>query len=159
MNGIILLTHAPLASALLDCVNHIYGYKPENMIAINVQGDDTQNLINAKIEDWMHEKQYDGYLILNDLYGASPFNMAKNFLDKNKNKDKDKDKDKDNKINPDIMLISGVNLPMLMKCVCHQNLPLEQMAQKSLDAILQCSTMLRQASISVTQPNNANIKI
>src|SRR5687767_7551091 len=82
MNGIIILAHANLASAMLDCVSHIYGYMPENIIAIDVKGDEQTHNIHSKMTNWINTTQYDGYLILNDLYGASPFNMGKSFIEK-----------------------------------------------------------------------------
>ncbi len=141
MNGIILLLHAPLASAMLDCVSHIYGYTPDNILALNVNGDDSQAGIHKTMQNWMNEKNYQGYLILNDLYGASPFNMAKNFIDKHFSV---------TNVNTPLLMLTGLSLPMLMKAICHQNLSVHEMAQKVLDAVTQCTTMLQQQLLKDT---------
>jgi PTS system ascorbate-specific IIA component len=138
MNGIILLVHAPLASAMLDCVSHIYGYVPDNILAVNVHGDDTQQSIHKSIKLWIEEKRYDGYVILNDLHGASPFNMGKAFIEKYQF-------NFSNHIHAvlPIIMLTGLSLPMLMKSICHQNLPVNEMAIRSLEGVLQCSSMLK----------------
>jgi mannose PTS system EIIA component len=141
MNGIILLVHAPLASAMLDCVSHIYGYTPDNILAVNVNGDDSQANIHKNIQNWMAEKNYQGYLILNDLYGASPFNIAKNFVDKHFSIAN---------INTPLLMLTGLSLPMLMKAICHQNLSVHEMAQKALDGVIQCTSMLQQQLLKDT---------
>lgn len=148
MNGIILLVHAPLAGAMLDCVSHIYGYVPDNILAVNVYGDDTQQSIHKTMQNWIEEKKYDGCLILNDLHGASPFNIGKAFIDKYQISSS-------NHIQTFIPLImlTGLSLPMLMKAICHQNLPINDMAIRSLDGVLQCSTMVKKQLIGNTLPN------
>jgi len=140
MNGIILLVHAPLASAMLDCISHIYGNIPDNILPIDIHGDEPQGLVHNTINAWINHKKYDGYLILNDLYGASPFNIGKNFIDKYQLKQTNY-----NSINtaPSILMLTGLSLPMLMKSMCHQRLKLEDMAQKSLEGILQCSSIIK----------------
>ncbi len=148
MNGIILLVHAPLATAMLDCVSHIYGYVPDNILTVNVYGDDTQQSIHKTMQNWIEEKKYDGCLILNDLHGASPFNMGKAFIDKYQF-------NSSNHIQTflPLIMLTGLSLPMLMKAICHQNLPVNDMAVRSLDGVLQCSAMVKKQLIGNTLPS------
>jgi PTS system ascorbate-specific IIA component len=148
MNGIILLAHAPLSSAMLDCVSHIYGYVPDNILAVNVHGDDTQQSIHKNMQIWIEEKKFDGYLILNDLHGASPFNMGKTFIEKYQF-------NFSNHIQTvlPLIMLTGLSLPMLMKAICHQNLAINEMATRSLDGVLQCSTMLKKQLLGNIQNN------
>jgi PTS system mannose-specific IIA component len=152
-NGIILITHAPLASAMLDCVSHVYGYVPENILPMNVHRDDSTAFIHKTIMAWIENKSYDGYLILNDLYGASPFNIAKSFVD---NYPLMQNKLRKITTMPPLLMLTGLSLPMLMKSVCHQNLPLEEMAHKALDGIIQCSTLLQKSIITTNNASNLN---
>ena len=57
----------------------------------------------------------DGTLILTDLYGGTPSNIASKFAQFN-----------------DTRFVSGLNLPMLVKIMNYRNLPLNELTEKIL---------------------------
>ena len=57
--------------------------------------------------------QGQGVLILNDLFGATPFNIAKQLENNN------------------VCTLSGLNLNMLMRALNYQSLPLKELAEKT----------------------------
>jgi PTS system ascorbate-specific IIA component len=67
-----------------------------------------------------------GVLILTDLYGSTPGNIAKNLL-----------------VDSGFKLVSGMNLPMLIRILNYPELDLEAMAEKAVsggkDGILLCN--------------------
>lgn len=74
---------------------------------------DTQAKI---LEAQQQLKQYDqgqGVLILNDITGATPFNIAKQVE------------------SDSVRIITGLNLNMLLRALTYQNLPLQELAEKT----------------------------
>ena len=78
MVGILLVTHNSLGDNLLDCVRHVLGEVPLNIKSLSVSaGDDPQQ---KSVEGQALIKQLDtgsGVLILSDVYGATPSNIAR----------------------------------------------------------------------------------
>ncbi len=144
MNGILLLVHDPLGSAMLQCLKHIYGSIPDNILTIDVNDKDSKQLIHQRMHIWMKHKNYNGYLIINDLYGASPFNIGQSFINNLCHEN-----------NPyNVIMLTGLSLPMLIKAICHKNSPLEDMANKSLEGILNCSKLIKQDIQNAAQKHN-----
>ncbi len=56
-----------------------------------------------------------GVLVLTDMYGATPANIAQRLL-----------------AEPGVRVISGINLPMLIRVLNYPNLPLDELAAKAL---------------------------
>lgn len=114
-NHIFLITHEPLATALKYCSLHVYACDPhsaEKINAIDVIPDtDTSVLtdtINQKIKALPDDAKI---LLLTDITGASPSNIATNLLVRSS----------------DIRMISGVNLPMVLTALCDIDKPFDQL--------------------------------
>lgn len=102
MIGICIIAHAPLASALKSCSQHIYSTTEDadcdSIACFDVPADlDVKAGIvhAAKLIDSL--KCNDGILIFTDLLGATPSNIAHNFLD-----------------DPKVRIVTGVNLPAII---------------------------------------------
>jgi mannose PTS system EIIA component len=117
MNGILLLTHPGIAEGLIDCVKHVYGSCPEFVEWCTTQGDnsDVHHSITSHI--FSMKQRYTYILILTDLYGASPSNLAATFVQKD----------------PTIAAISGVNAPMLLRTISYRHDPFPSLCQKSIE--------------------------
>lgn len=116
MAGILIIAHAPLATALERCLSHIYGGLPARVNAIDVAPDSDPaqlaKIAEAKLSGLI---KHNGALVLTDLFGATPSNIAAQLANL-----------------PHVRVLAGVNLPMLMRAVCYRATPLETLAEKSL---------------------------
>lgn len=122
MAGILVVAHNALGESLLDCVKHVLGRTPEGVAVLSVYADDdTQQKL---AEGHALIKQLDrgnGVLILADIYGATPSNLARQLCREEH-----------------IMGVAGVNLPMLLRVVCHPNKNVPELAQIALDGGREC---------------------
>jgi PTS system mannose-specific IIA component len=103
MVGILLVTHNGLGESLVDCVRHVLGSVPSNLKVLSVLADDDTAL--KLVEGQALIKQLDngsGVLILADIFGATPSNIGRQLCHVER-----------------VIGIAGVNLPMLLRVVCH----------------------------------------
>jgi PTS system ascorbate-specific IIA component len=120
MAGIIIVAHTPLASAMLDFVEHVYGEVPRDIYAVDVPPHEDIKLTENKLQLIVEkiEKKHE-VLILTDIVGATPNNVAIHVANKNHSA-------------YTIQIITGVNLPMLLRAVSHRLEPLQEVIEKSL---------------------------
>lgn len=116
MAGILIIAHTPFASALRDCISHIYGGLPARIGVMDVTPscDPVERLsfASAEVERLREEN---GVLVLTDIYGATPANIAARLTSL-----------------PDVRVLAGVNLPMLVRAVCYRSTPLDTLVDKAL---------------------------
>jgi mannose PTS system EIIA component len=120
MAGIIIVAHTPLASALLEFVGHIYGQVPEHIFAVNVPPHEDSKITLNKLQelvDSLHSENE--VLVITDIMGATPSNVASRLMNKSNH-------------GRDIQVLTGVNLPMLLRAVSHRHEPLSEIVEKSL---------------------------
>jgi PTS system ascorbate-specific IIA component len=120
MAGIIIVAHTPLASALLEFVEHIYGQVPEHIFAVNVPPHEDSKITLNKLQelvDTLHSENE--VLVITDIMGATPSNVASRLMNKSNH-------------GRDIQVLTGVNLPMLLRAVSHRHEPLSEIVEKSL---------------------------
>jgi len=120
MAGIIIVAHTPLASALLEFVGHIYGQVPEHIFAVNVPPHEDSKITLNKLQelvDTLHSENE--VLVITDIMGATPSNVASRLMNKSNH-------------GRDIQVLTGVNLPMLLRAVSHRHEPLSEIVEKSL---------------------------
>ena len=97
MIGGLIVTHGWLAIELLNATEMIVG-EIHHMAAVSIGWHDDVDMARTMIEKAMERvKTPDGVLILTDMFGGTPTNIASTFLDEN------------------VEIITGVNLPMLIK--------------------------------------------
>lgn len=98
MIGVVVVTHGQLATELLNAAEAIVGDLP-SFTAVSIGWhDDTRNA-RDEIEQAIGQVQKGaGVLILTDMFGGTPSNLALTFLETNV-----------------VEVITGVNLPMLIK--------------------------------------------
>ena len=101
MTGILLVTHANLGSTLVETVEFILGKSQDNLsfVSINIQED--PDSLRKKIKKGISKVRSDnGVIILTDMFGGTPSNLSYSFLEEGQ-----------------VEVISGVNLPILLKAV------------------------------------------
>ena len=114
MNSILIIAHTPLASALRDCALHVFPDCASGVAAVDVPADEPPEDTLARARQSLHRWASDGVLILSDVFGATPCNVAQ-------------------KLNAGIgtRLVSGANLPMLLRSVCYRHESLEALATRA----------------------------
>jgi PTS system mannose-specific IIA component len=118
MNAILIIAHAPLAHALRSCALHVFPDCAAHVAAIDVQPNlpPEETLHMAKIAmSQLQGEHVKGVLVLTDIFGATPSNVAQRLVDGVKSR-----------------LITGVNLPMLLRSVSYRNEPLDALVSRAV---------------------------
>jgi PTS system mannose-specific IIA component len=98
MIGSLIVTHGRLAIELLNAAEAIVG-DVENVAAVSIGWHDDVDTARTMIEKTIRRvDRGSGVLILTDMFGGTPTNIASTFLDDGA-----------------IEIVTGVNLPMLIK--------------------------------------------
>ena len=101
MIGILIVSHCQLGDALVDAAGFILGEKPEAVAAVSIDLSVSVDKLRHKITEGI--KAVDrkaGIIILTDMFGGTPSNLSYSFLEEGR-----------------IEVISGVNLPILIKAI------------------------------------------
>ena len=112
---ILLIAHAPLAQALKACAMHVFPECASDVLAVDVQADATTEVTRAAIDAAMAEHPQSSWLVLTDVLGATPSNVAQHLIDADR-----------------VQMSAGVNLPMLLRTVCYRQEALPQLVQRAL---------------------------
>ena len=98
--GMLTITHHQLGQQLVDVASRIFARDPENLACYGVIEDCDLDAALAELRELRASLDCkDGLLILSDLYGATPYNLAKRLMSEY----------------PETTLVSGINLPMVVK--------------------------------------------
>ena len=118
MIGLILVTHGKLADEFVAAMAHVVGQQ-EAITAISIGPED--NMEKRRADIGAAVKQVDsgaGVIILTDLFGGTPSNLAISLMKKGK-----------------VEVIAGINLPMLIRLAKARScMPLEQAVVAARDA-------------------------
>ena len=115
MNGIFIIAHAPLASALRQCVLHVFPDNGAGVLALDVLPDMPPEETLAQARIMLAQAGNAHTLVLADIFGATPCNVAQQLVD-----------------GVDAKLITGVNLPMLLRTVCYRHEPFDSLVSRAL---------------------------
>ena len=119
MNAILLIAHAPLANALRQCALHVFPDCGGTVVAIDVQPnlspEETLGSARIALDQLADVPQVTGVLVLADIFGATPSNVAQKLVDGVKSR-----------------LITGVNLPMLLRAVSYKHEPLDTLVSRAV---------------------------
>ena len=124
MIGLMIITHGNLALELKSAMEHMIGDQNDIEI-LSITPEDDIDIQKHNIEKKLKElNQGKGVIILTDVFGGTPSNLALNFLE------------------PGIIeIMSGVNLPMLIK-IC-------QLRDKNILEVIQEGKNAAQKYISI----------
>ena len=111
MVGVLLIAHAPLASALKAVAMHAFPDREPQVFALDVLPDAQAEQVIAGAHALMAANPPTDWLVLTDVYGATPCNAALDLRDAARN----------------LRLISGLNVPMLWRALCYGDEPLDAM--------------------------------
>ena len=124
--GILLISHPGIASNLLETARKLFADAPLQAQVIEVPFDSSVDQALQLAGGCLRElNQGQGVLILTDLYGSTPANICNCLLEE-----------------PGFKLVSGLNLPMLIRALNYPDLDLTALAEKAAsggrDGILIC---------------------
>ena len=112
MPGLLIIAHAPLASALKAVAEHTFPDCGRQLAALDVRPDMTPEQIEAEGRALLEAVRTPQALVLTDVFGATPCNVALRLAD-----------------DPALVkVVAGVNVPMLWRTLCY--------ADSSLDALV-----------------------
>ncbi len=112
--GVLLMTHEAMGAALIGAARHVLGTLPLSVDVIEVQASaDPDHTLTHAARHARSLDAGDGVLVLTDLYGATPCNVAQRL--------------------PTLGLtthcVSGLNLPMLLRVLNYPEQSLDELAQ------------------------------
>ncbi len=116
MIGILIVAHGTLGESLIHCASHVMGKRPLYLRQLGVTIHDDPDALLPQGRDLIRFlDQGEGVLVLTDVYGATPSNIACRLLSPGK-----------------IEGISGVNLPMLIRALTYRDQPMPEMITKAI---------------------------
>lgn len=139
MNSIFIIAHVPLASALRACALHVFPEAHAHIVAFDVQpnmpSDESQANANLMLTHMAKTTGNSTTLILTDIFGATPCNVATRLQD-----------------GQNIKLIAGVNLPMLLRAMTYRHETLDVLVSRATSGGVQ-GVM----PVAVTAPQNQTL--
>lgn len=124
---IVLVMHSPLGDAFSHCAGHVLG-AAQPLVVFDIDSTDDPQEKTAALVEFILQAPDDPVLILCDVYGATPFNIANQAVSQA------------NQQGGDAHLITGTNLCMVLKALTeHQENPdklLENIRQGAMRGIV-----------------------
>ncbi|MBX9963413.1 MAG: PTS fructose transporter subunit IIA [Burkholderiales bacterium] len=116
MVGILIVAHGTLGESLIHCASHVMGTRPPQLMQIGVTvHDDPAQILPQALRLVKQLDHGNGVLVLTDVYGATPGNIAARLLIPNR-----------------VEGVAGVNLPMLVRALTYRNEPLKTVVAKAM---------------------------
>lgn len=125
---VLLITHEEIGTALLQAAEQTLGDLPLECTVISVKDNTDPEELLPRLQQFIQQTDMgNGLLILTDLYGSTPSNIAKNLQN-----------------DSNIRVISGLNLPMIIKIMNYAKLSLDELAAKAIyggkQGVVNCSS-------------------
>lgn len=114
MPGLLILAHAPLATSLLRVAAHVYPAEGR-LEALDVSPLDSPDQVEASARALLARMGESQALILTDVYGATPCNVALRLAD-----------------GAQVRVVAGVNVPMLWRVLCYRDEPLAKLVERAV---------------------------
>jgi mannose PTS system EIIA component len=116
MVAILIIAHGTLGESLIHCASHVLGRRPPRLMHIGVSiQDEPQQILTRALEAIAQIDQGDGVLVMSDVFGATPSNIACKLL-----------------VPGRIEGVSGVSLPMLVRALTYRNESLTVVVGKAI---------------------------
>ena len=115
MIGLFLITHTTYGESLIQCACHVLNKRPPQVAQLGVAlQDDPLDLLPLAHDMMKWVDSGKGVLIMTDVYGATPANIAMKLLEPGR-----------------IEGIAGVNLPMLLRALTYRDKDMETLVTRA----------------------------
>jgi PTS system ascorbate-specific IIA component len=116
MTTILIVAHAPLASALKSVASHTYPECAGELLALDVARDATPETVAAEARALIAAVGGAPALVFADVFGATPCRGAERLL-----------------ADPQVRVVTGVNVPMLWRTLCYGTQePLDTLVERAI---------------------------
>jgi mannose PTS system EIIA component len=114
--GILIIAHGTLGESLVHCAAHVLNRRPPRLRQLGVTAQDDPLLLLPQARAIVKElDDGSGVLIMADMYGGSPSNIAAKLL-----------------VPGRVEGVAGVNLPMLIRALTYRERPLSTLLTKAV---------------------------
>ncbi len=114
---ILLIAHAPLAHALRECALHVLADSAMEVLTLDVLPEAAPEATLAAAQQMLYPEADRPTLVLTDVLGATPCNVAQRLVQAS---------------GCNARLVTGVNLPMLLRAISYSGEPLEVVAERAV---------------------------
>ena len=135
--GILIIAHAPLASALRAGALHVFPEAAAGVVSLDVPPDEDAAQTRQRAQALMDSLNVRQVLVLADVFGATPCNIAQKVVD-----------------GVNCRLVAGVNLPMLLRTINYRHEGLDALVSRAVVGATQGVVQ-----VAVTAPQNQQRKI
>jgi PTS system ascorbate-specific IIA component len=116
MIGILIVSHGTFGESLIHSASHVLGKRPLYLRQLGVTVHDDPDAILPVAQDLIRFlDKGDGVLVMTDIYGATPSNIASRLLQPGR-----------------VEGLAGVNLPMLIRALTYRDEPLMELRDRAL---------------------------
>jgi len=115
MTRLLIIAHAPLASALAEVAAHAFPECSAQMRALDVPPDMMPEEVQVRAAALLPSAESQDTLILTDVFGATPCNVAQHLAD-----------------GVHVRVVAGVNVPMLWRTLCYVNEPIDALVDRAM---------------------------
>ena len=116
MVGILIIAHGTLGESLIHCASHVLNKRPGRLRQLGITAQDDPLLLLPQARALVKElDDGSGVLILSDMYGGSPSNIAAKLLQPGR-----------------VEGVAGVNLPMLIRALTYRDRTLDVLLTKAV---------------------------
>ena len=112
---ILIIAHAPLAHALRECALHVFPDCGDSVVALDIEPHAQPEASLAQARAVLDRWGGGATLVLTDVFGATPCNVAQRLVDGARSR-----------------LVTGVNLPMLLRAVSYRAEPLDAVVDRAV---------------------------
>lgn len=132
MTGLLIIAHAPLASALREAALHAFPEAAQALAVYDVPPTADVDQALAGAGQCLRALHADETLVLTDVFGATPCNVARQLAEQ-----------------PGVRVAAGVNVPMLWRALNYRHKPLDELLALALSGAAQ-GVM----PVAITRPQN-----
>lgn len=118
MAGLVIVAHAPLATALQAVARHVFAERSEALVIVDVWPDWSAETAEEEIRSAVAKAAAESggdVLILADVFGATPCNAAQRVAD-----------------GLAIRVVVGLNVPMLWRALAYAQQPIDALVERAL---------------------------
>src|SRR5664279_4484327 len=136
MPGLLIIAHAPLASALKSVAEHAFPECAAQLGALDVQPNMPVEAIEAQGRQMLASLPFADVLVFTDVFGATPCNVAQRLAD-----------------GVHVKVVTGVNVPMLWRTLCYPHESLDAVVARAVAGATQGVIQ-----VATSRPQNQTLK-